>query len=354
MHTVLVDPLPRSDRLAFALMRVGEHVLGNNLLRRPSLRGWYEAGKRSVDHRLERRYACKGRGVQLTMDRRPDLRPEEFRDYYVRHALPVVIPGAAERWACVEKWSPEFFAEAYGSDRVVLVNNDIATDESIEEETTLAAAISTLGSGEFKYARFVPLFHNHPELLDEFDREWLGAMIDGGGTLRLYGSHGRGAGVRSHLFIGERGAKTNLHCALTNNLFVNIHGRKRWFIISPLYDPALESPVNRGPGVFGSEFDPSDPDFEAFPMCRYLDWYEVTLEPGDVLYNPPFYWHHVTNVTDNVSVGVRWYRFRDAMRAAPLQNLLSLIATNPTMWSAARNAIEYGDTHGDKKRHDLR
>jgi ribosomal protein L16 Arg81 hydroxylase len=89
-------------------------------------------------------------------------------------------------------------------------------------------------------------------------------------------------------------------------------------------------------------------------MSRYVDWYEVMLEPGDVLYNPPFYWHHVANITDNVSVGVRWYSFRDAMQAAPLKNILSFMATNPTLFEASRNAIEYGKTHGSKKRQDLR
>lgn len=355
MYYTMGDPLPSQARLKFAMLRICEHVFGNNLLKQRHLRNLIDKKQQEVDQELERFFACKGEGRKLEMDRRPDLTGEEFRNYYVRHTIPVVMPGIAKNWECVKKWSPQFFADKYGDDRVILINDDIATDESVEEESTLGDSIRSMGTGNFKYARFVPLFHNHPELLDEFDRPWLGKFINGDpNALRLYGTKGKGIGIRSHLFIGEQGASTNLHCALTNNLFVNVYGRKRWIIASSIYDPALKSPVNRGPGVFGSGVNPLKPDYENFPMSRYVDWYEVMLEPGDVLYNPAFYWHHVTNITNNVSVGVRWYSFRDAMQAAPLKNIMSFMATNPTLFAASRNAIEYGKTHGSKKRRDLR
>ncbi|HEU4787907.1 MAG TPA: hypothetical protein VFS57_10870, partial [Gemmatimonadaceae bacterium] len=175
------------------MLRISEHVFGNNLLKQKALRNLVDRKQRDVDRELERFFAAKGDGRRLEIDRRPNLSGEEFRSYYVRHTIPVVIPGLASEWACVKRWSPAFFAERYGDDRVVLINDDVATDESVEEETTLGDSIRSMGTGNFKYARFVPLFHNHPELLDEFDRKVLGEYINGDpNALRLYGAKGKG------------------------------------------------------------------------------------------------------------------------------------------------------------------
>ena len=37
--------------------------------------------------------------------------------------------------------------------------------------------------------------------------------------------------------------------------------------------------------------------------CRYCPYYSTTLEPGDVLYNPPYWCHAIKNLTEK-SVGV--------------------------------------------------
>ena len=56
------------------------------------------------------------------------------------------------------------------------------------------------------------------------------------------------------------------------------------------------------------------------------------------------------NFTDYVALGIRWYDFSCAMKASATQNLLSFMATNPTMYSAVKNAVEYGKTHGNKNK----
>ena len=43
-------------------------------------------------------------------------------------------------------------------------------------------------------------------------------------------------------------------------------------------------------------------------MFKYCPVYQATLEPGDVLFNPPWWWHSIKNV-DATTVGVasRWH-----------------------------------------------
>ena len=58
---------------------------------------------------------------------------------------------------------------------------------------------------------------------------------------------------------------------------------------------------------FVSSFDPARPDYDAFPAARGLQGLQVELHPGDVLYNPPFWWHKVDNPTVSIGVGFRWF-----------------------------------------------
>jgi Cupin-like domain len=49
-----------------------------------------------------------------------------------------------------------------------------------------------------------------------------------------------------------------------------------------------------------------NPDYASCPLYRYVDRYETVLEPGDVLWNPPFVWHGVVNLTESIAVSLWW------------------------------------------------
>jgi hypothetical protein len=348
------DLLTSTDLFTFGAIRFYEHLMGRRLGKIPiiqkSITGLYEKQRLRIQKRMDN---CEpGRFGSITT--LTDISPEEFRSEYMHGSKPFVIRGVAKDWECVKKWSPQFFAENYGDDRVNLINDHIATDESVEEECSMREIIESFNSDDPKYCRFLPILDNHPELYEHFDTSWLADRMDKGGKVTLWGNDGNGAQLRSHLFIGREGMKTEVHCALTNNFFINVHGRKKWFIFSPKYNQFIDSPINWGPGVYGSEVDVNmrnDPDH---PLWKYVDGYEFIMEPGDILYNPPFWWHRVSNLTDNVSIGLRWFDLKSAMKASTSQSMLALMATNPTMMTAVKNAVDYGKTHGTKKRQDLR
>jgi len=42
-----------------------------------------------------------------------------------------------------------------------------------------------------------------------------------------------------------------------------------------------------------------------YPLYNYVPKYSAHLKPGDVLYNPPWWWHEVRNLNESISVPIR-------------------------------------------------
>lgn len=59
------------------------------------------------------------------------------------------------------------------------------------------------------------------------------------------------------------------------------------------------------------------PDDERHAMLRYAGGCEVVLEPGDAIYMPPFYFHHIDYITDALGIAIRF--------AAPPRRIINLM-----------------------------
>eukprot|EP00005_Dracoamoeba_jomungandri_P013914 CAMPEP_0174272268 /NCGR_PEP_ID=MMETSP0439-20130205/50695_1 /TAXON_ID=0 /ORGANISM="Stereomyxa ramosa, Strain Chinc5" /LENGTH=315 /DNA_ID=CAMNT_0015362741 /DNA_START=299 /DNA_END=1243 /DNA_ORIENTATION=+ len=130
------------------------------------------------------------------------------------------------------------------------------------------------------------------------------------------------------IFIGSTGLRTTMHYdrPLVDNLFCQIKGKKRFRLWKPEqgkyfypyhFDtgyghvskiPEIDPPHMIGiPGlVKGQEnFDDEQEvvDSSEFPLYSKAELYaDFILEPGDMLYIPKGYWHHVTHVTHSISM----------------------------------------------------
>jgi len=343
--------VPYSSQLRYSAIRFMQHFVGRKLGATRPVKQYIDSLYRSSEKSLLAHYADAPQGRFTDIETVDSISPEDFHKHFLSQARPLVIRGAARDWTCCEKWTPQFFGDKYGDDEIVLTSDHIASaDIAPQNRITLREIVASLHDADIsKYARFVPILAYHPELFDDLNVDWLAKRIDSRGKVKLWGEKRAGTSLRSHLFLGREGAKTEVHCALTNNMFVNVYGRKQWHLISPRYDPLMYSPVNWGPGLYGTEVTPEHLDFDRFPMQRYVSGYKFVLEPGDVLFNPPFWWHHVKNITNCISIGIRWYSFANAMKASRTQNIMAMFATSPSLYAAAKNSVEYWK-HLDKRK----
>ena len=141
------------------------------------------------------------------------------------------------------------------------------------------------------------------------------------------------------LWMGKAGVATNAHWDDVHNFFVQISGRKRFLLFPPSATPLMypypklhpssrQSQINfsapygaYGPGL-GTHSEPADgADSDAcagadsmyaspFPLLTPRAFLShaaprvAELGPGDVLYLPPRWYHHVTALTTSVSVSI--------------------------------------------------
>jgi hypothetical protein len=318
-HRDFIRNISFGSRFKYGVYQACDHFFGRKTL--------FKDRKKFYDN-LEKEMAAHGPGRVMPIERRKDLSLEEFKNHYVKKGIPVVLEGAALEWDCVKKWSLEYFKKLHGADEIYLV--DQSKPEYPYELTTLADVIDNIRSGGGKYYRFYPLLERHPEHIHDFDYKWLKERNHHFKLLDAF-----------QVFIGGNDSYTALHNANHNNLFVQVYGEKKWMLYShyysPIFDPDPVRNVYRGASAKTKEgpFDPFKLDFSRpYHLFQYIDAYAVHLKPGDILWNPPFYWHAVKNIGDSIGVGYRTFSPFYSIQIAPLYMMLDIFATKPPIWKA--------------------
>jgi hypothetical protein len=193
----------------------------------------------------------------------------------------------------------------------------------------LSVLLDDIERGQRSRVRFYSLLQRHPEFLDDLDLDWLRARRNPGFCLDQ----------GCQLFIGNKSAlPTPLHNANDANLFIQVAGRKHWRMYDRRYAFAIDPPPIRGEYRSqrnGREFDPFEPDFAAFPVFRHIPSWEAILEPGDVMWIPPFVWHAVRNLDDpTMALGYRFLSPRHCFKLSPLYSTLDCLAMDPPIWKS--------------------
>lgn len=116
-------------------------------------------------------------------------------------------------------------------------------------------------------------------------------------------------GVAPRIWIGNR-VRVATHHDMNSNIAVVMAGRRRFTLFPPdqvanLYIGPIEfTPAGTPIGLF----DPDEPDFDRYPLAREaMRQAEVAeLEPGDAIFIPHMWWHHVRSL-DPVSILINYW-----------------------------------------------
>jgi hypothetical protein len=162
-------------------------------------------------------------------------------------------------------------------------------------------------SGESK------LFVKRPELNDMVKSDFLDSIAPG-------------PRVFTQIFMGFAGMGSDVHCAIGTNIFRQIAGRKKWWLIPQSQAPYLYPSLNQNGTekyilrfhftfihIFISIRHSVTTGFsmhtltkigkgieEQSPWMKKVERYTVVLEPGDILLNTAWYLHGIVNLPRQV------------------------------------------------------
>ncbi len=254
------------------------------------------------------------------------LSPAAFVEQYVSRGRPVLMKGAVRFWKAVRRWEPAYFSDVAGGLSVTVKTGNVARGDTTtlplgeyvsglyEYERILRRGKAVPGS--YPYLHDIPVFHLIPELVADvspFPSEWVPRW------------YRKNVLAFAQFFMSATGSKTPLHfdTLLTHNLFFQVHGEKRFILISP---GQIEHCYMRS--WRWSEVDAANPDLDRFPRFARATPVSITVGPGDMLFMPSGALHEVVTLNPSVSFNVDWHTRNTAIRGvmsglkgAPLQNV---------------------------------
>lgn len=230
------------------------------------------------------------------VERRREVRRGEFLARYYARNTPVILMDIADTWPARNAWTLDYFEQQLGEETVELMTNrdsDPGYERRGESHRT-----------RVKFREYIGYLRENPTGNDRY-------LVANNGLLDLpaakrlredfespaeYMDEAISSG-RVFLWLGSAGTVTPLHHDVMNIIIVQVIGRKRFILI----DPLRARYVYNDDGVF-SMVDAANPDYSRFPLYAYADPITVLLEPGDALFIPVGWWHHVESLDLSASL----------------------------------------------------
>jgi hypothetical protein len=275
---------------------------------------FYQAGS-AVDHpgppagkmawlarSLERLRALSDRKL---IPRKSAISADEFLEAHYALNRPVVLTDEMADWPAPTLWSPDYLKRRIGAAQVE-VQVGRAADPDYERNMAVHAHVMPFdafidliqrpGAGNDAYLTAYNSARNAAALAPiEQDLGFIDRL------LRRDADRPRGMP-----WIGPAGSFTPLHHDLTNNLLLQVRGRKRVLLVAPSETPRLYNDHH----VYSRIRDLAEPGLvERFPAVEGLAVHQVILAPGEALFIPLGWWHQVTALDFSVTLthtNFRW------------------------------------------------
>jgi hypothetical protein len=267
----------------------------------------------------------------------------------VAKRLPVVFRGAAAEWPCTRRWTPTYLRERLFNKRVTATRTRAGRYQPDPEQGHYALEdMQEMPFGEFMdsirgpgpgaddttyYLHRQSLDKHLPELRDDVP---IPSHID------------RSAMLLVSLWMGPAGSVTPIHHDFTDNLFVQVQGRKRLLLYAPdpdyaFYRMPFRSSNRRSSWHISRVGTADSVDLEAHPLFRDAEPIETVVEQGDIVFIPNFYWHEVHSLdSPSISLSYWWDERTVSETEATIAKLTEFVAfyeTQPPAWRSLIDGI---------------
>ena len=269
-----------------------------------------------------------------SIDRIHSLDRDSFQQRYLAPRRPVVLTRLAEDWPARAKWTPEFFRSNYGHLMVKVFDANFASPGrgymSSMGKMSLSEYLERVLVDDADLRMFL---YNMPSEIPALKADVLLPTIADGFSSRFM-----------FMFFGCKGSVTPLHydIDMSHVFHTAIHGTKRF----TLFAPEDSKRLYQHPFTVRSYVDVDRPDYERFPALERTKGYEVILRPGETLFIPCGYWHHVYYEEGGYAISLRCSNERmgewlqgwfNLLLVSPIDRVMNgLLADRWFRWKAQR------------------
>jgi hypothetical protein len=234
-------------------------------------------------------------------------RKDNIAEACIKAARPFVMRNSVvSRWPALAKWTPEYFRTSVPAWRNVTRAKRLKRCFINFEPNTPLERVTPWDFWENEESRQefpMPISDwferaSHPEdgtqwfLADQLPEE-LHGDVSPRHQLKLRDQ----TWVYFGIWMGEGGATTAAHWDMDSNLYVQFYGRKRFLLFSPSDYKLWKSYPRASPNHKQVQMEQANPSRYAYRLTpnasRLPIAYEAILEPGDLLYIPAYWYHHV-------------------------------------------------------------
>ncbi|MCT7957752.1 cupin-like domain-containing protein [Laspinema palackyanum] len=220
----------------------------------------------------------------------------DFFEHYYAQNTPVILTDVMGNWQALSRWNPEYLKQHYGEVSVGVQFNresnplfEQEKDKHRQQMMMKDYVDLVVTGGKTNDYYMVP--YN-----DNFDNPEFKPLLN---DIEIFPDYLDPTLQQTRIFFwfGPEGTITPLHHDPCNVLLAQVYGKKRIRLISPNQKHLLYNQV----GVY-SEVDLLSPDYEKYPRFKEVEVIDVILEPGEVIFLPVGWWHHVESLDISISV----------------------------------------------------
>ena len=209
------------------------------------------------------------------------LTKNEFQTSYLHPLRPVIIKDLASSWPALTKWSPEFFKENYGEKKVKVYNAGFAAPGqaymSNVKTLLLKDYLDIIMTTSADLRMFLyNLKTEIPQLAEDIQ---FPSIASGFSKNFMF------------MFFGCKGSVTQMHfdIDMAHVFHTPLCGRKT----VTLFPNEEATNLYKHPFTCRSYVDVENPNLDKFPRLANAKGYRTVLEPGETLFMPGGYWHHI-------------------------------------------------------------
>lgn len=223
----------------------------------------------------------------------------DFFNNYIKRSIPIVFTGLAARPEALQLWSMDYITEY--SHNTTRVNAVPFKNWRLDMDEKKSCSIQRISISEaMKAVNEINLSNDAKAIVTPLDDLPLEIQKQ----CPPYNYCADGSFLRTQILIGPTGTVTPLHQDLFENLYTTVVGCKQILLFEPSAPVYRCSPFSKLPNF--AQVNPENPDYSRFKKFQQAQPYIVDLQPGETLYIPALWWHHLRNTKPTIAVSFWW------------------------------------------------